>query len=111
MKAKLIGWTAAGLAGVGVIAGLASTASAAGNSGTSSPPTPQAANSQAAQVSQRVIDRDDLLAVYAGRVAKWWVPDDVVVVDELPHTATGKIQKLALREQWRGHLVGAKAKE
>ena len=57
MKAKLIGWTAAGLAGVGVIAGLASTASAAGNSGTSSPPTPQAANSQAAQVSQRVIAR------------------------------------------------------
>lgn len=59
MRAKLIGWTTAGLAGVGVIAGLATTASAAGNSGTPSPPTAQAqaASSQAAQVSQRVIAR------------------------------------------------------
>ena len=53
----------------------------------------------------RTIDRDSVLRVYEGRVAKWWVPDDVVVVDELPHTATGKIQKLALREAWRGHLL------
>ena len=34
------------------------------------------------------------------KLAKWWLPDDVVFVDELPHTATGKIQKLTLREQF-----------
>ena len=37
-----------------------------------------------------------------GKIAKWWMPDDVVFVDEIPHTATGKIQKTALREQLQG---------
>ncbi len=49
----------------------------------------------------REIDGAAMLASYDGRVAKWWVPDQVVVVDELPHTATGKINKLALRQQFR----------
>lgn len=52
------------------------------------------------QSGQRV-DRDELLAFYAGKVAKWWVPDDVIFVAELPHTATGKLSKLTLREQLR----------
>jgi fatty-acyl-CoA synthase len=51
------------------------------------------------------VDKASLLAIYRGKVADWWLPDDVVVVDELPHTATGKIQKLALRERFRGHLL------
>jgi len=33
-------------------------------------------------------------------VARWQIPDDVVFVDELPHGATGKLNKLALREQY-----------
>jgi acyl-CoA synthetase (AMP-forming)/AMP-acid ligase II len=53
----------------------------------------------------REIDKAEMLAIYDGKVAKWWVPDDVVVVHELPHSATGKIQKLALRAQWAGYLV------
>ncbi len=44
--------------------------------------------------------RDELLAFIETRVARWWLPDDVVFVDEIPHTATGKIQKTALREQF-----------
>ena len=44
--------------------------------------------------------RDDLLEYLSGQVAKWWLPDDVVFVDELPHTATGKVLKLKLREQY-----------
>ena len=48
-----------------------------------------------------VVDPAALLATFDGQVAKWWVPDQVVVVDELPHTATGKINKLALRQQFR----------
>ena len=49
----------------------------------------------------RTVDAAAMLASFDGRVAKWWVPDQVVVVDELPHTATGKINKLALRQLFR----------
>ncbi len=39
------------------------------------------------------------------RVARWWMPDDIVFVDELPHTATGKVSKLQLRERFRDHVL------
>jgi acyl-CoA synthetase (AMP-forming)/AMP-acid ligase II len=51
------------------------------------------------------IDRDELLGVFTGKVAKWWLPDDVVVVEELPHTATGKLNKLALRARFQDYLL------
>ncbi len=44
-------------------------------------------------------------AVYEGKVAKWWLPDAVLVVDELPHTATGKLQKTALRGQYQDYYL------
>jgi acyl-CoA synthetase (AMP-forming)/AMP-acid ligase II len=47
--------------------------------------------------------RDALLRHLASRVAKWWLPDDVVFVDDIPHTATGKIQKTALRDRFRDY--------
>jgi len=47
--------------------------------------------------------REELLTFFAGKVAKWWLPDDVVIVNELPHTATGKLQKMALRERFRAY--------
>jgi fatty-acyl-CoA synthase len=54
------------------------------------------------------VTRDDLLAFYEGKVAKWWVPDDVVFVDAIPLGATGKMQKNVLRERFRDHkLPGA----
>lgn len=43
------------------------------------------------------VSKQDVLALYAGKIAKWWTPDDVVFVEELPHTATGKISKKDLR--------------
>jgi acyl-CoA synthetase (AMP-forming)/AMP-acid ligase II len=47
-------------------------------------------------------------AVLRSRVATWWLPDDVAFVDELPHTATGKLHKLRLREQFQDYrLPGA----
>jgi len=49
------------------------------------------------------LSRDEMLAYLSDKVAKWWLPDDVVFVDSLPHTATGKLQKTALREQFRHH--------
>ena len=51
------------------------------------------------------LTREALLAHYEGRIARWQVPDDVAFVDELPHTATGKLQKLKLREQFKGHVL------
>lgn len=39
------------------------------------------------------------------KVAKWWLPDDIVFVDQLPHTATGKLQKRTLRESYWNYLV------
>ena len=42
---------------------------------------------------------EELLGWFEGRVAKWGIPDDVVFIDEMPYTATGKISKLTLREQ------------
>jgi fatty-acyl-CoA synthase len=40
-----------------------------------------------------------------GKIAKWWMPDDVQFVPEIPHTATGKIQKTALREQFNAYRL------
>jgi fatty-acyl-CoA synthase len=47
------------------------------------------------------VDGKAILAYLDGKIAKWWIPDDVVFVDEIPHTATGKIQKMTLREQFK----------
>jgi fatty-acyl-CoA synthase len=49
------------------------------------------------------VTREDMLKFLESRVAKWWLPDDVVFVDELPHTATGKLQKMTLREKFKGY--------
>jgi fatty-acyl-CoA synthase len=40
-----------------------------------------------------------------GKIASWWMPDEVVFVDEIPHTATGKIQKTALRDRFRDYVL------
>jgi len=44
--------------------------------------------------------KDEILGFLEGKVAKWWLPDDLVFINEIPHTATGKIQKTALRKQF-----------
>ena len=49
------------------------------------------------------VDRGELLAFFEGKVAKWWIPDDVVFVDDLPHTATGKLSKKDLRERMKNY--------
>jgi len=49
--------------------------------------------------------REDILNFMQGKIAKWWMPDDVVFVSEIPHTATGKIQKTTLRNQFRDYRL------
>ncbi len=51
------------------------------------------------------VDKDELLAFYNGKVAKWQVPDDVVFVDSIPLGATGKMQKMKLREQFKAYRL------
>jgi fatty-acyl-CoA synthase len=48
---------------------------------------------------------EELLRFFDGRIAKWQIPDDVAFVSEIPHTATGKIQKLKLRDQFKDHKL------
>ena len=47
--------------------------------------------------------REDILKYMEGKIAKWWMPDDVAFVDGIPHTATGKILKTALRDQFKAY--------
>ena len=56
---------------------------------------------------EHTVDPEWVLQIYQGQVAKWWLPDAVVVVDELPHTATGKLLKTTLRTQYRDYYQSA----
>lgn len=51
------------------------------------------------------VTREEMLAWFEGKVAKWWIPDDVVFVDAIPHTATGKIKKTELRRQFADYQL------
>jgi acyl-CoA synthetase (AMP-forming)/AMP-acid ligase II len=50
-------------------------------------------------------DKASILAFLDGKIARWWMPDDVAFVPELPHTSTGKIQKTTLREQFKDYRL------
>ncbi len=47
--------------------------------------------------------KESILGFMEGKIAKWWMPDDVIFVDEIPHTATGKILKTELRERLKDY--------
>ena len=51
------------------------------------------------------LTKDELLAFYEGKIAKWWTPDDVVFVDAIPLGATGKMQKNKLRDQFKDYTL------
>ena len=50
-------------------------------------------------------DKDSVINFLSDKIAKWWLPDDVIFVEELPHGATGKLVKTGLREQYKNHLI------
>ena len=56
-------------------------------------------------VAGRRPSAESILSIYDGKIAKWWLPDAVVVVDELPHGATGKLQKMTLRAKYQDYLL------
>ena len=49
------------------------------------------------------VSKGQVLAHLEGKIANWWMPDDVVFADDIPHTATGKISKLELRETFKDY--------
>jgi fatty-acyl-CoA synthase len=51
------------------------------------------------------LSKEDVRGYLKGKIAKWWMPDDVLFVDELPHTATGKLLKTKLREEYAGYTL------
>jgi fatty-acyl-CoA synthase len=51
------------------------------------------------------VSKEEILTFMQGKIATWWMPDDVVFVNELPHTATGKLLKTALREQFKDYVL------
>ena len=53
----------------------------------------------------RSATKEEILGFLEGKIAKWWMPDDVVFVSAIPHTATGKIQKTALRDQFKDYVL------
>ncbi len=57
------------------------------------------------------LTKEDVLRYFEGKIAKWWMPDDVVFVDQLPHTATGKLLKTKLREDFKDYRLPSIAAE
>lgn len=55
------------------------------------------------------VTKDEILAFMKGKIANWWMPDDVAFVDEIPHTATGKIQKTVLRDRFKDYVLPSAA--
>jgi fatty-acyl-CoA synthase len=53
--------------------------------------------------------KEEMLSFLEGKIAKWWMPDDVAFVAEIPHTATGKILKTALRDQFKDYVLPSAA--
>ena len=51
------------------------------------------------------VTKEELLEFMQGKIAKWWMPDDVVFVEDIPHTATGKIQKITLRQRFKDYRL------
>ena len=49
--------------------------------------------------------KQEIIDFMEGKIAKWWLPDDVAFVADIPHTATGKIQKVALRDRFRDYVL------
>ena len=51
------------------------------------------------------IEKDGILEFLTSKVAKWWLPDEIIFLKELPHGATGKLQKFELREEYNNYYM------
>ncbi|MDA7829209.1 long-chain fatty acid--CoA ligase [Gammaproteobacteria bacterium] len=51
------------------------------------------------------VDKNSILEFLGSRVAKWWLPDEIIFLKELPHGATGKLQKFELRDEYNNYYM------
>ena len=56
-------------------------------------------------VKSEEVEKKEIFDFLKDKIANWWMPDDIVFVEELPHTATGKLLKTGLREDFKNHLI------
>ncbi len=56
-------------------------------------------------VAGKEVSKESVYGYLEGKIAKWWMPDDILIVDDLPHTATGKLQKRTLRDEYINYLI------
>ncbi|OUS39297.1 hypothetical protein A9R00_09920 [Oleispira antarctica] len=55
--------------------------------------------------AESTLSGDEIKHFLEDKIAKWWMPDDVIFVDSLPHTATGKLLKINLRKEYKNYLL------
>ena len=51
------------------------------------------------------VEKDEIFNYLKNKIANWWMPDDIVFVDKLPYTATGKIRKVDLKKSYQDYLI------
>ena len=56
-------------------------------------------------VKSAEVSKEQIYEFLVGKIAKWWMPDDILFLNELPHTATGKIRKVDLKTKYINHLI------
>ncbi len=56
-------------------------------------------------VAKEKVLKNEIFSFLEGKIAKWWMPDDILFLSDLPHTATGKIRKVELKEKYRSYLT------
>ena len=56
-------------------------------------------------VTSAEVSKEEIYKFLVNKIAKWWMPDDILFLSELPHTATGKIKKVELKRKYVDHLI------
>ena len=56
-------------------------------------------------VKSEEVSKEQIYEFLVDKIAKWWMPDDILFLNELPHTATGKIKKVDLKTKYINHLI------
>ena len=56
-------------------------------------------------VKAKELEKEEIFSFLENKIAKWWIPDDIIFIDSLPHTATGKIRKVELKKTYEKYFI------
>ena len=59
-------------------------------------------------VKEGNVEKQEIMDYLSDKIVKWWMPDDLIFVDSLPHTATGKVRKVELKDKYKNYLINKK---